>query len=172
MAWSPSFFCGVRHFSRSLLNILLYGCQVLFLLLVFSPDHSFLEVNFLLHRFLAFIHFFFFSQGSNSLPHPFVSQRKSVMVPRIPYFNIVVDASRFRLPPWPDDVIKLCCWSFFPFFPKLSVRAGHFFLTAAIGPRGCDLAIELLHNSIPHQLLETAMIVFHALAITRDHTSH
>ena len=33
-------------------------------------------------------------------------------------------------------------------------------LSVALGPRGGSLPTELLHNSIPHQLLEIAMIVF------------
>ena len=33
-------------------------------------------------------------------------------------------------------------------------------MSAALGPRGSSIAIELLRDSTPHQLLETAMIVF------------
>ena len=64
-----------------------------------------------------------------------------------------------RFPPWPDNVIQLRL-SFFPIFTKLLVREGRFFLPATIGPREGDLAMELLRNAIPHQLLETTVISF------------
>ena len=80
-----------------------------------------------------------------------------VMIPRIPHLPIVVYISFIRCPSWPNDVIQLRRLSF-PFIPKLSVRESHLFFTATTGPPKCDLAIELLHNSIPHQLLESALV--------------
>ena len=79
-----------------------------------------------------------------------------IMFPRIPYYDIVVHVGLVRLSSWSNDAIKLCC-SFFPLVAELLVREGCFLLSAALGPHGGVLAIELLH-SIPHQLLEPAHI--------------
>ena len=41
----------------------------------------------------------------------------------------------------------------------MSVRASRFFCPSALGPCRCGLAVELLHNSIPHPCL-VASVVF------------
>ena len=144
------FFCSVSHFARSFLSILVYCSQVFSLLFVFPSHHSFLEFYFcfVLTSILS-ISSFFSLQRSNSKLHTFVSQDKSGSGPWSPIFFIIVDVCFVRFPQCSDNVIS-----------QLLVREGHFFLRATIGPRGGDLAIELLRNSIPLQLLETIVISF------------
>ena len=119
--------------------------------LPFTSQHS--GIQFLLRRFfrasILSISSFFSLQRSTSTLHTVVSQYKSGSGPWRPIFFIIVDVCFVRFPPCPDNVI-----------PKLLVREGHFFLPTTIGPRASDLAIELLHNSIPQKLLETTVISF------------
>ena len=79
-----------------------------------------------------------------------------VVVPRVPCFVVVVAESLVGLPPWPGDVVQLRLS--FPFSPNSGCVKGHVFLLATIGPHGSDLAIKLLQNSRPHQLLENTVI--------------
>ena len=146
------FFCSVSHFARSFLSILVYCSQAFFLAFRLPITSQLSGIQFLLRRFLASIlsiSSFFSLQRSNSKLHTLVSQDKSGSGPWSPIFFIIVDVCFVRFPTCPNKVL-----------PKLLVREGHFFLRATIGPRGGDLAIELLRNSIPLQLLETIMISF------------
>ena len=60
-----------------------------------------------------------------------------IVVPRVPYFDVIVDVRFVGVPPRLDDAVQLRL----PFLPA--------FTSAALGPRGCCLAIKLLHDSIP-----------------------
>ena len=116
----------------------------------------------MLHHLLASIlSIFSFSSSwrSNSKPHFLFNRSNRVLIPRIPHLPIVCSQTLSDVFLFPTTNINQLRRLSFPSLSKSSVRESHVFFTATTGPRRCDLAIELLHNSTAHQLLESALVV-------------